>query len=146
MDKLKTLRDLTGISIMECKKALDEAGDDLEKAKTLLSKRGIEIAAKKESRETKSGRIFSYVHHNGKIASLVELFCETDFVAMNDTFKTLGADLAMQVASMDLSEKESLLKSEFIKDSSKTIETLMKETIFALGENIQLGKIVVLRI
>ena len=143
MDKLKTLREITGISIMECKKALDEANGDLEKAKTILKARGIEIAAKNQTRETGSGRLFSYVHHNGKVASLVELLCETDFVDMNENFKALGTDIAMQAAVGNYENNEDLLASDYIKDGSKTVEALIKEHVFSIGENISLGRFVV---
>ena len=107
------------------------------KAFVILQKEGFEKAAKREGRETGQGKIFSYVHHNGKVASMVELFAETDFVARNELFETLGRDIALQVASMG--EKD-LAKQEFIKDPAKKIEELIKEVIAKTGENIKIGR------
>lgn len=98
-EAVKSLRDKTGISVMQCKKALEEAGGDMEKAIVLLHKKGAATAAKKADRELKSGTIGSYVHSNGMIASMVLLSCETDFVANNEEFKTLARDIAMQVSA-----------------------------------------------
>ncbi len=95
------LRQETGAGMMDCKKALQEAGGDAGKAKDLLRKRGLEVAAKKGSRETKNGWIGSYVHHNGRVAVLVEVLCETDFVAKNSEFQELLKDLAMHIAHSD---------------------------------------------
>ena len=100
-NQVKELRDKTGVSIMQCKKALEETGGDLEKAEILLRKRSKEIAAKKATRDLGAGVVASYVHGNAKIGSLVELLCETDFVARNEEFKALAYDIAMQVAAME---------------------------------------------
>ena len=96
---VKQLRDRTGISVMQCKKALEEAGGDMEKAVVILRKKGAATAAKKADRKLGSGTIGSYVHTNGMIASMVMLHCETDFVANNQEFRNLARDLAMQVAA-----------------------------------------------
>jgi len=96
---VKELRDKTNAGMMDCKKALQEAGGDIEKAIDMLRKRGLDLAAKKSSRATKEGIIASYVHSNNKIGVLVEVSCETDFVAKNDEFKTFVKDLTLQVAS-----------------------------------------------
>ena len=96
---IKELRDATGLSIMQCKKALEEASGDIGKATILLQKKGAGIAAKKADRNLGAGRIASYVHSTGNIASLVELLCETDFVAKNEEFGTLAYNIAMQVAA-----------------------------------------------
>ena len=96
---VKRLREATGAGMMDCKKALDEAGGDLDKAVDVLRKRGVAKAAKKVARETAEGLIGSYVHSNGKIAALVELDCESDFVARNQEFQQLLKDLCMQVAA-----------------------------------------------
>ena len=95
------LRNDTGAGMMECKKALTEAGGDLGKAKDILRKRGVEVAAKKGARETKNGWIGTYIHHNGRVGVLVELLCETDFVAKTQDFQDLLKDLAMHIAHSD---------------------------------------------
>lgn len=97
--QLKELRDKTGISVMQCKKALEEAGGDMEKALILLQKKGGEAAAKKSDRALGSGTIGAYVHNTGEVAALVNLACETDFVAKNEEFVKLARDIAMHVAA-----------------------------------------------
>jgi elongation factor Ts len=96
---VKQLRDKTGIGMMKCKQALVDAGGDLDKAVELLRKKGLADASKKSERATREGRIGVYVHHDGKLAAMVELCCETDFAANSDAFAELAKDLAMQVAS-----------------------------------------------
>lgn len=98
---IKELRDKTGLSVMECKKALEEANGDFEKAIQLLKKRGLEISEKKAEREAKEGLIGSYVHTNGKIGVLIEVNCESDFVAKNEEFKELVKNLCLQIAATD---------------------------------------------
>ncbi len=97
---VKKLRDETGAGMMDCKKALVEAEGDLEKAKEILRKKGIDAASKKAGRATSNGRIESYIHMEGKIGVLIEVGCETDFVARTDDFKQLAKNLAMQIAAM----------------------------------------------
>lgn len=94
------LRSQTGLAMMKCKEALVASDGDLEKAKEYLKKQGLQAAEKRAGRETHSGYVASYVHHDGSIGVLVELSCETDFVARNEEFRTLGRDIAMHVASM----------------------------------------------
>jgi elongation factor Ts len=96
--QVKELREATGLPMMECKRALEEADGDAVKATEILRKRGLKVADKKAHREAREGVIASYVHHNGKIAVLLELMCETDFVARNDQFKAFGKDLCMHIA------------------------------------------------
>ena len=98
-EQVKELRDMTGLSIMQCKKALEEANGDISKANILLQKKGAGIAAKKADRNLGAGRVVSYVHSTGNIASLVELLCETDFVAKNEEFGALAYNIAMQVTA-----------------------------------------------
>lgn len=100
IEDVKALRDITGVSIMQCKKALEEAGNDMEKAKVLLRKISAQVAEKKADRELGSGTVAAYVHSNNKVAGLVVLACETDFVAKNEEFKALAHDIAMHVAAM----------------------------------------------
>jgi elongation factor Ts len=96
---IKKLRDLTGVSIMQCKKALEEAEGDIEKAKIVLRKQSGAAASKKAERELKSGVVSSYIHAGGTVGSMIELLCETDFVAKNEEFQRLAKDIAMQVAA-----------------------------------------------
>jgi len=98
MEDIKKLRTMTGAGMMDVKKTLEETGGDIERAATLLRERGIAKAAKKADREAKEGFVGSYIHHNGKIATLVELNCETDFVARNETFQALARDIAIHIA------------------------------------------------
>jgi elongation factor Ts len=133
---IKQLREETQVSIADCTKALEEAKGDYEKAIELLKKRGIERAEKKASRETAQGLIEAYVHQNGKVGVLLEILCETDFVARTEDFKRLAHEVAMQIAAMNPKNVEALLKQEYIRDGSVTIENLIKQTIGKLGENI----------
>ena len=98
MDDIKKLRAMTGAGMMDVKKTLEETGGDVERAATLLRERGIAKAAKKADREAREGFVGSYIHHNGKIATLVELNCETDFVGRNEQFQALARDLAIHTA------------------------------------------------
>ncbi|AFM11120.1 translation elongation factor Ts [Turneriella parva] len=98
-EKIKTLREMTSAGILDCKKILEETNGDLEKAASLLRERGIVKAVKKMDREASEGAIVSYVHHNGKIGVLVQLNCETDFVARNEKFLELGRSIAMHIAA-----------------------------------------------
>lgn len=136
---IKELREKTGAGVADCREALLESKGDLKKAEELLAKKGFEKAAKKEGRETGSGLVESYVHA-GRIGVLVELNCETDFVARTDEFKTLAHEIALQVSSMNPKTNNELLEQEYIRDSSKTIEMLIKEVVGKLGENIVLGR------
>ena len=102
----------------------------------IIAEKGLAKAAKKSDRSTAAGRVYSYIHTTGKVGAMVEVNCETDFVARTDEFKTLAHELAMQVAAMDPASVEKLLKQEYIRDSAKTIDQLVKETIAKVGENI----------
>lgn len=139
-DQIKKIREKTGFSIMECKRALEEAGGDEKKALDLLEKKGAEKAVKKSERETGQGIIDAYIHNNGKVGVLLELKCETDFVAKNEDFKALAHDLAMHIAAMEPQNNEELLSQPFIKDEQKTIQDVINEAVGKLGENIQIGK------
>jgi len=126
IEKVKKLRDLSGISIMACKKALVEAQGDIEKAKNILRQQGQKVAQKKLTRETKQGLIAAYIHNNRKIGAMVEVHCETDFVAKNSDFQKLCQELAIQVAgynplyvssdyipAKDLQEKKQLFEEDY---------------------------------
>src|SRR3989344_7003682 len=97
---IKKLREETGVAIIRIREVLEEVGGSEKKALEILKKEGIEKAEKREGRETSQGKVFTYSHHTGKIVSVVELLCETDFVAKNELFEALGRDIAIQVASM----------------------------------------------
>lgn len=136
LGQLKKLRNETSASIADCRRALEESGGDYNKAIVWLKAHGIEKADKKADRKTSQGFIDCYIHQNGRIGAMVSVLCETDFVARTSEFKTLAHEIAMQVASMSPKDVESLLKQEYIRDSSKTVSDLVKETIAKLGENI----------
>ncbi|PIQ70417.1 translation elongation factor Ts [Candidatus Shapirobacteria bacterium CG03_land_8_20_14_0_80_40_19] len=141
IDQIKSLRDQVGAGILECRKALEEAGGDEKKALQILKKRGVEIAEKKQERETKQGLLETYSHQGGKVVSVVELLCETDFVARNEEFQDLAHELAMQVAAMSPKSVEGLLEQEYIRDSSKKVSDLLNNLISKIGENIKIGRI-----
>lgn len=139
LDLLKKLREETSAGVSDCRQALEDASGDFEKAKKLIYERGLEKAAKKEGKETSQGIVESYVHA-GRIGVLVELRCETDFVAKTDEFKNLVHELALQVASMDPKSVTELLSEVYIRDSSLTIAALVKQTIAKVGENITIAR------
>ncbi len=136
IELIKQLREETEVSLAECKKALEAAGGDIAKARTILQEWGKKVAAKKQERETHEGIIEAYTHANGKIGVLVELRCETDFVARSQDFKTLAHEIALQIVGADPQSVEELLSQEHIRDSKKTILNLMEQTIGKLGEKI----------
>lgn len=135
---VKELRERTGAGMMDCKNALNEAEGDIEKAIDILRKKGLAKAAKKAGRETHEGLIISYIHHNGKLGVLLELNCETDFVARTDEFKELGSKIAMHIAAMaprwvkredvpaEVIEKEKEIYREQLKDSGKPAQVIEK--------------------
>jgi elongation factor Ts len=184
-ESIKKLRSMTGAGMMDVKRALDETEGDLDKAASLLRERGIAKAAKKADRVASEGLVGTYVHHNGKIGVMVELNCETDFVARNEQFQELARNLAMHIAmanpqyvSRDEVPQEAvqaertelekqaategkpanvvekivegrlgkfyaeicLLEQPYIKDDKKTVDTLIKESIATIGENIRVGR------
>ena len=139
--KIKKVRDATGAPVMRAKKVLEEVKGDEKKATEILKKEGFEKASKRKGRSTDQGVVASYVHHSSKVASLVELLCETDFVARNKLFVELGKNLAMQVASMNPKDAKELSKQDFIKDPDQKISDLVKEVIAKTGENVRIGRI-----
>lgn len=120
IDNLKQLREKTGVSIMLCKKALDEAKGNFEKAMKILERESLKTAVKKSERETKSGVIDAYIHSNKKVGVLIELRCETDFVAKNEFFQKLAHDLAMHIAASNPRFTKKELIPEEIKTELKT--------------------------
>ena len=153
-DMIRKLREITGAPVIRAKKVLEEVMGDLpadatrqalqageKKAEKILREEGYEAAQKKVARKTHEGLIFSYVHHSGKVASLVELLCETDFVARNKLFQDLGHNLALQVASMSPKDIKELEGQDFIKDPSNKILDLVKDVIAKTGENVRISRI-----
>lgn len=153
--EIKELREKTGAGVIDCKKALLEAKGSFDKAIEILNQRGLALAKKKADREAVNGMIEAYVHQGGKIAALVEVNCETDFVAHTDEFKELAHNLALQIAAMspqfvsaedmpketDADAKTAcLLLQPSIKDPDKTIQDMITETIAKLGENIKVRR------
>lgn len=137
VDQIKKLRDETGLGIMDVRKALTESDGDTKKAKAWLTKKGLKRAAEKAERDTSAGYVFSYVHFNGKVGSLIKIACETDFVAKTEDFQNLGKEIAMQVVSMKPESVEELLKQDYLRDPSKTIEGMIKNLSGKTGENIR---------
>ncbi|OGM98880.1 MAG: translation elongation factor Ts [Candidatus Yanofskybacteria bacterium RIFCSPHIGHO2_01_FULL_39_8b] len=140
MEKIKNLRDSTGLSFNEIRKALDETGGDEQRAREILNKLGAQIAAKKSARQAKEGVVVSYIHSTRKIGSMVELLCETDFVARNIEFQKLAHELAMHIAAMKPDSVENLLAQPFVRDQDTTVLELINQHVAKLGENIQVGR------
>ena len=154
-DKLKELREQSGAGIMACRNALLEAEQDMEKALQILKERNLYIVEKKRERSTSQGLIEAYVHTGGRIGAMVEVNCETDFVARTDEFKELAHYLAMQVAAQnpqfispetvpegaDIETQEAcLLLQTYIKDPRVTVQDIINETIAKVGENIKVSR------
>lgn len=135
LEKIKALREETGISIGECKKALEEAGNDLSKAKEILRQRFGNLAKKLEKRETKEGIIEAYLHPGKRVGVLIKLRCESDFVAKSPEFQKLAHELCLQIAAVDPREMP-ILEQPWIRDETKQIKDLIQEYIAKFGENI----------
>ncbi len=168
VDAIKELREMTSCGVIECKKALEEAEGDFTKAKKILQKRGLELAAKKGGRSATEGRIETYIHQGAKIGVIVEVNCETDFVAKNEDFCKFTKDVAMQIAATNpkyvkredvpedvLAEqkdaeafiKEScLLEQPFVKDSKQTVQGCVTALVASIGENIFINRFVRYRV
>lgn len=136
MDVIKQLRDKTGVSVMQCKKALEEAGGDLAQAEVILKERASASADKKADRELGAGAIGSYVH-DGTVGAMILLACETDFVGKNPDFMALARDMAMQVSAMDPQSAEELAEQPFIKEGSKTVRDILNEATQKFGERVE---------
>ena len=139
INQIKQLREETEVSISECKKALTEAKGDFQKAKEILKKWGKDFAKKKLQRKTKQGIIESYIHSNKRVGVILELGCETDFVAKNPDFQKLAHELALQITAVN-PEETPLLTQPWIRDETRTIKDLIEEYIAKLGENIILKR------
>ena len=140
IESVKKLRVELGLGIMEIKAALEEAKGDEAKAKEILKQKGFKKAETKAERETHQGRVATYTHATGKIGVMVELLCETDFVAKHEDFLTLTKELCLQVAAMNPETVDELMKQEFVKDPSKTIEEMVKSLIVKFGENMKINR------
>ena len=139
-EQIKELRERTGISITQCKKALEDAGGDMNKALELLRAKGAEVASKKAARSLGAGAIACYLHNTGTVGTMVQINAETDFVAKNADFKILADDLAMHVAAMKPVDVAELLGQPFIKEPSLTIDALVKQYIQKFGERIDIAR------
>ena len=139
VDDIKILRERTGLSLMECKKALEKEGD-ISKALNFLLKGSKNKAEKILSKEAKEGIIYSYIHSDFKKGAILELNCETDFVARNEEFKELARLLSMQITAMNPEDTKELLKQQFIKEQNQTVKDLIDYYIAKLGENIKIKR------
>jgi elongation factor Ts len=153
-DAIKALREQTSAGIMECKRALEDAGGDFDAAVCALTERGYAIAKKKEDRVAEQGLIEAYVHPGGKFGALVELNCESDFVAHTEEFRQLAHDLAMQVvgacprfvgpdeapAGAEVADEDFLLSQPFIKEPTKKVEDLIAEMVAKVRENVRVKR------
>ncbi len=144
MDLIKQLREETGAGIMDVRKALTTADGDIKAAKKWIAEKGLARAEEKTDRETGVSYVFSYVHFNGKVGALVKLACETDFVAKTEDFQKIGREIAMQIASMKPENVEELLAQDYLRDTSLTIEKMIKGVSGKTGENIKILSMAVL--
>lgn len=155
LEFIKTLRARTSAGVMDCKRALEEAGGDLAKAEELLKQKGVALAGRKAARDVREGVVECYVHTGNRVGAMVELNCETDFVARTEEFKELAHSLAMQVAAMAPRyvdngevppedavnpEEACLLEQPFIKDPSKTVGELISDLVARMGENVRVRR------
>lgn len=156
---IKELRESSGAGVMDAKRALEEAGGDMKLARDILREKGVAAAAKRADRETLNGVVDSYIHAGGRIGVLVEINCETDFVANTEDFRTLARNVSMQVAAMSpafISPEERagapvvegsddevcLLRQPYIRDPKLTIADLVQETVAKTGENVRIRRFV----
>ncbi|MCY3896105.1 MAG: elongation factor Ts [Chloroflexi bacterium] len=148
---IRAIRADTGAGVMDIKRAIEDAEGDLDKARELLGQRGSQFSAKRAERETKEGLVSAYVHPGRPLGALLELNCETDFVARTDDFTTLARDIAMHIAAMAptrISDDDApadddgpaLLSQPWFRDGSQTVEQVIQLAVAKLGENIQVGR------
>ncbi len=155
IELIKALREETGAGIMDCKRALEKSNGDIGPAREILREHGAAAAAKKASRSTDEGIVDAYIHSGSRVGAIVELNCETDFVARTPDFRSLAHDIAMQVAAMsprfvdgsDVPDGEDhdpeevcLLQQPFIKDASVSVVDIVNEAVGKLGENIRVKR------
>ena len=163
-EEIKKLREITGCGIIDCKKALEEAKGDFGKAQDNLRQRGLELAAKKGGRVAKEGRLESYVHPGNKLVAVVEVNCETDFVAKSEEFTTFAKDVALHIAASSpryikreeipaevlqaqsdvetFIKENCLLNQPFVKDQKLTIQDYLNNLVAKIGENIFIGRFI----
>jgi len=137
--QIKSLRDRTGISIAECKRALEESGGQEDEALNRLKMAGERLAGQKATRTLGAGVVSAYIHSTGTLGALVELQSETDFVAKNKDFRLLADDLAMHIAALAPNDAAELLAQPFVKDPSQTVGETIKSAIHKFGERIEVG-------
>ena len=149
---IRAIRSETGAGVMDIKRAIEDAEGDLDKARELLGQRGSEFSAKRAERETREGLVTAYVHPGRPLGALLELNCETDFVARTEDFTSLARDIAMHIAAMGptrISDDEdqdpdddgpALLTQPWFRDGSQTVEQVIQAVVARLGENIQVGR------
>ncbi len=140
IELVKKIRIETGLGIMEIKAAVEEADGDEKKAKEILKEKGFKKAETKAERETHQGLVATYTHSTGKVGVMVEMLCETDFVAKNEEFVAVAKDVCLQVAAMNPENVEDLMEMEFIKDSTKKIKDLVTGLVAKFGENIKISR------
>lgn len=140
VEEIKALREETGLSIAQCRFALEEAGGDKSKALEILKKNASGIALKKGDRNLGAGAVAAYIHSGDTVGVIIELLCETDFVAKNPEFKATAKEIAMHIAAMNPSTNEELLEQPFIKDTSKTIADMINGTVQKFGERTEIGR------
>ena len=155
VDAIRALREQTGAGIMDCKRALEQAEGDLDRAQSILYDKGIASAAKRATRVVDEGLVDAYIHSGGRIGAIVEVNCESDFVARTPDFRDLAHDVAMQVAAMDPAYLDTgdipdgedhdpaeacLLQQPFIRDPAKTVQDLVNEAAAKLGERVRVKR------
>ncbi len=136
LDRIRALREKTSASLKDVREALESSGGDEAKALEFLRARGAQIASARQGRATGQGRVEAYVHHDGRLGAIVEVDCETDFVARTDDFLRFCRDVAMQVASMNPASPSALLEQPFVKDAKTTINDLLNGLIATTGEKV----------
>jgi elongation factor Ts len=140
-EAVKELRDKTGVSVMECKKALEEANGDMAKAMEVLAARAAASVAKKADRAFGAGTVAAYIHNQGQVGAMVQLSCETDFVSKNEEFTALARDIAMHAAAMRPADTAELAAQPFIKNPEKTVADLISAATQKFGERIEVTQL-----
>lgn len=138
-DAIQKLREQTGAGLVACKKALDEAGGDIDKALEILRAKGMAKVEKSAGRDAGAGLAYSYVH-NERVGVLLDLRAETDFVVRSEPFKQLAREIAMQIAAMGGETVEEVMAQPYIKDPGKTVTDLVNDVIARVGENVKINK------
>jgi len=133
------LREETGAGVMECKRALEESGGDFDKAKQAIAAQGLSKAEKRKERSTGAGLLDAYIH-NDRVGVLLELRCETDFVARSEPFQNLAHELTLHIAAMNPQDVDELLSQPYVKDESMTVSDFLKSVIAKTGENAKIER------